>query len=194
MRTLTEADFLQWADGIGLRLDPKYPHSAVLEFREAPHQQRFWEVPPEPEVRPYFIASVLQLMGDWRECFAWRHLGRWPHSAHPQRINDVVELRILAGLGLPLGTADVVSFPRSELDTLLTLIFSTTIFGSTVGEDLYIVPDHARCFLQTDHHDVIHASFRDPAECDESVRQMEERGFALPGDLPDATFKRPEWM
>jgi hypothetical protein len=26
------------------------------------------------------------------------------------------------------------------------------------------------------------------------VRQMEERGFTLPDDLPDSTFKTPEWM
>ena len=26
------------------------------------------------------------------------------------------------------------------------------------------------------------------------VKHMEERGFLLPEDLPDSTFKRPEWM
>src|SRR4029079_516495 len=94
MKTLTEAAFLAWADGVGLGLDPKYPHSAVLVFRPDPQQDRFWEVPPEPEARPYFILSVLELMGDWQACHAWKHLGRWPASADPRRINDVVEWRI----------------------------------------------------------------------------------------------------
>jgi len=86
-------------------------------------------------------------MGDWQECYAWTHLGSWPESADPLRINDVVEWQILKGLGLPLGTADVVKFERAELDRLVTLMFFTTVFGWSVGEDLYIVPDHARCIV-----------------------------------------------
>ena len=194
MKTLDEAAFLAWADGAGLSLDPRYPESAVLVFRPDPQQDRFWEVPAEPERRPYFVLSFLELMGDWRECYAWRHLGSWPESPEPMRINDVVEWQILKGLGLPLGTADVVTFERAELDKLATLMFSTTVFGWSVGDDLYIVPDHARYIVQTDHHNVIHVSFRSSADVDEWVRQMEERGFALPEDVPDSTFKRPDWM
>jgi hypothetical protein len=194
MKTLTESAFLAWADGAGLCLDPQYPKSAVLVFRPDPHQDRFWEVPAEPERRPYFILSLLELMGDWQECYAWRHLGSWPESADPLRINDVIELQILKGLGLPQGTADVVTFERAALDRLVTLMFSTTIFGWSVGDDLYVVPDHARYILQTDHHNVIHVSFRRSADVDEWVRHMDERGFPLPDDIPDSTFKKPEWM
>lgn len=194
MRTLTESTFLKWADGAGLRLDPRYPHSAVLTFKsDAPHA-RFWEVPIEAERRPYFLQSLLELAGEWQECYAWRHLGRWPESADPSRINDVVELQILRGLGLPLGTADVLGFERADMERLLTLMFSTTIFGWSVGDDLYVVPDHARYIVQTDHHNVVHVAFRDPADVATWVTQMGERGFFLPEDVPDATFKKPAWM
>jgi hypothetical protein len=148
-------EFIAWADGAGYQLDPRYPHSAVLQFRPDPQLDRFWEVPLEPEVRPHFIACVLNCMGDWQACYAWRHLGRWPESADPERLNDVVELRVLHGLGLPFGTNAVVEFSRAEYDRLVTLLFSTTIFGWSVNEDLYIVPNHGRHLLQTDHHGVI---------------------------------------
>ena len=194
MKALTEAAFLAWAEGAGLGLDPRYPHSAVLAFQRDPHDERFWEVPVEPERRPYFLWSFLELMGAWQQCYAWRHLGGWPTSADPRRINDVVEWHILKGLGLPLGTADVVSFDKAESDTLVTLLFSTTVFGCSVGDDLYIVPGHARYVVQTDHHNVIHASFRTPSDVDVWVTQMAERGFPPPEDLPDQTFKRPHWM
>lgn len=194
MKTLTEAEFLRWAEQRGVELDEHYPQSAVLVFRPDCCEGRFWCVPPEPERRPYFIASLLELMGDWQSCYAWRHLGSWPDSADRRRINDVVELRILKGLGLPLGTAQVVEFTRDELDTLITLIFSTTIFGWSACEDLYVVPDHGGCILQTDHHDVIHVSFRVPEQVDRWVSEMKERGFPLPDELPDWTFKRPKWM
>jgi hypothetical protein len=194
MKTLTEGTFLAWAESAGMCLDPRYPQSAVLVFRPDPQQDRFWEVPVEAEQRPYFLLSFLELMGDWQECYAWRHLGGWPSSGTPRHINDAVERHILNGVGLPLGTADVVSFERAELDKLVTLMFSTTVFGWSVGDDLYVVPDHARYILQTDHHNVIHVSCRTSADVDEWVKQMEERGFSLPEDLPDSTFKRPTWL
>ena len=195
MRTVSEHEFLRWADGKGIGLDPQYPGSAVLEFQGG-SEARFWSVPPEPERRPYLIASLLELMGDWQTCYAWRHLGSWPDpsTVNARRVNDVVELRILRGLGMPLGTADVVTFDRNDLDTLTTLLFSTTVFGWSVGEDLYVVPDHARQILQTDHHEVIHVSFGAAAEVGHWVSEMAQRGFNLPDELPDATFKRPPWM
>lgn len=102
MKTLDEAAFLTWADGAGLCLDPQYPESAVLVFRPDPQQDRFLEVPVEPERRPYVLLCFLELRGGWQECYAWRHLGSWPEFAEPLRINDVVEWQILKGLGLPL--------------------------------------------------------------------------------------------
>jgi hypothetical protein len=195
MRTITEQEFLRWAAGKNLGLDPQYPDSAVLDFRGT-SESRFWAVPPEPERRPYLIASLLELMGDWQTCYAWRHLGSWPDpsSVDVGRVNDVVESRILQGLGLPLGTADVVIFDRRDLPTLTTLLFSTTVFGWSVGEDLYVVPDHGRYVLETDHHGVIHVAFHDPREVGHWVSEMAQRGFDLPEDVPDSTFKRPSWM
>jgi hypothetical protein len=195
MRFITEDEFLEWASAKGLGLDPRYPESAVLDFR-ADSDARFWMVPREAERRPYFLASLIDLMGDWQTCYVWRHLGSWPAPKRidPRRINDAVELRILKGLGLPLDTAAVVEFERSERDALVTLLFSTTVFGWSVGEDLYVVPDHGRQILQTDHHDVVHVSFSAGGDPGHWVSKMSQEGFDLPDDVPDATFKRPSWM
>lgn len=195
MKTLTEDEFLRWASTKGLGLDPKYPQSAVLDF-QSNSESRFWEVPREPERRPYFLASLIDLMGDWQTCYAWRHLGSWPDpdDIDPDRINDAVEMLILKGLGLPLATGAVVQFSRDEREKLVTLLFSTTVFGWSVGEDLYVVPDHARQIIQTDHHDVVHASFADPDDLERWISKMSEEGFDLPDEPPDATFKRPAWM
>ena len=194
MKSISEADFLQWAATKGLHLDPQYPQSAVLKFHDAPEDARFWEVPFEPHRRPHFIASLLDLLGDWQLCYVWRHMGSWPSSVDSLRINDVVEFQILHGLGLPLGTADVVEFSRKELEKLVTLLFSTTVFGWSVGEDLYVVPDHGRAMLQTDHHGVIHVIGRDSADVQHWVTEMKHAGFSLPEAVPDSTFKIPSWM
>lgn len=195
MKTVTEDEFLHWASTKGLGLNPKYPQSAVLDYN-AGSESRFWEVPREPERRPYFLALLIDLIGDWEACYVWRHLGSWPDPKQidPRRINDAVELLILKGLGLPLGTGTVVQFARKEREALVTLLFSTTVFGWSVGEDLYVVPDHARVIIQTDHHEVVHASFAEAGDLDRWVSKMSEEGFDLPDEPPDETFKRPSWM
>jgi len=153
-------------------------------------------VPERPELRPYFLASLIDLLGEWQSCYVWRHLGSWPDPAEidSRRINDSVELQILKGLELPLGTAAVVQFDRSERDMLITLLFSTTVFGWSVGEDLYVVPDHAQQDIQTDHHDAVHVSFREASDVKKWVDVMAAEGFDLPDEPPDETFKRPTWM
>jgi hypothetical protein len=196
MRALTEAEFLSWSAERGLHLDPQYPNLAVLSFRNDGGDARFWEIPEKPERRSYFLASLLELLGEWQSCFAWRHLGSWPAADRldPQRINDLVEYEILSGIGLPMGTGSVVEFVRMDCPALVTLLFSTTIFGWSVGEDLYLVPDHARYVLQTDHHNVVHIEFRDANDVEGWVTEMAKRGFPLPEELPDETFKQPDWM
>jgi hypothetical protein len=121
-------------------------------------------------------------------------MGSWPTRPDPSRLNDRIEFQILKYIGLPLGTADVIEFDRSEIDPLITLVFSTSIFGWSVNEDLYIVPNICRCIVKTDHYGVVHVSFRGSDDVRAFIRFMAERGFILPDELPDATFKVPEWM
>ena len=96
MKTFHESEFLRWANRIGLFIDERYPQSAVLSFRPDPQLDRFWEVPPEPERRPYFVASMLDLMGAWQSCYVWRHLGSWPEAAAASRINER-RIRVVRG-------------------------------------------------------------------------------------------------
>src|SRR4051812_7300012 len=102
MRNLAHEEFLRWASSKGLGLNPKYPQSAVLDF-QSESESRFWEVPVKPELRPYFLATLIDLFGDWQTCHVWRHLGHWPApEAHDSDfIGHRVERQIFKGLGLP---------------------------------------------------------------------------------------------
>ena len=196
MKSLMEADFLRWAEDHGLTVDPRYPQSARLQFRPASDCVRFWCIPDQPQRRPYFYSSVLELAGPWDSCFVWRHLGSWPNKDHidPRRVNDGVEFELLKGIGIPCGTAGVLNFQRDDLNHLISLLLVTSIFGVSVGDDLYVVPDNAQYVLKTDHHGVIHVEFRNEDNVNAWTLKMSEGGFPLPDDLPDETFKRPSWM
>lgn len=196
MKSVVEAEFLHWAEKQGVTVDTRYPQLAMLQFRPASDCARFWCVPDQPERRPHFFSSVLETAGAWASCFAWRHLGSWPtkERLHPRRVNDHVEFALLKGIGIPVGTSEVLQFQYDDLNSLVSLLFVTSIFGWSVGEDLYVVPDNARYILKTDHHGVIHVEFRNEDDVDVWISKMNERGFRLPDDLPDETFKRPPWM
>jgi len=195
MRTIAEDDFLRLLAEKGIGLHPKYPKSRALDFA-AGSESRFWQVPPEPERRPYFLATLIDLMGDWENCYVWRHLGAWPtpEPSDHDRINDAVERQILRGVRIPLGTNAIVGFDEDERDGLITLLFSTTVFGWSQPDDLQVVPNHGRSILHTDHHGVVHVTFPLGGELQAWVTKMAEEGFDLPEELPDSTFKRPSWM
>ena len=196
MKSLIEADFLRWAEDHGLTLNSRYPQLAILQFSLASDCERFWCIPDQPQRRPYFFSSVLELASPWDTCFAWRHLGGWPAKEHldPPRVNDSVEFELLRGIGTPCGTTRVLNFQRDDLNHLIALLLLTSIFGRSVGQDLYVVPDNAQYILKTDHHGVIHVQFRNEENVNAWTLKMSERGFPLPDDLPDETFKRPSWM
>ena len=194
MKRHSESDFLAWAQKRGLELDPRYPDSAVLTLAPNPQFDRFWTVPLQPERRPYFLQCMLGAFGTWSSYRCWRHLGSWPAKPDERRINDQIEHAIFRGIGLPEGSADIIEFDASERVQLVTLLFATTVFGWSVGQDIFLVPDTARGTLQTDHHGVIHASFKEEASMNAFIQRMEEEEFPLPDDVPDATFKIPKWM
>lgn len=194
MKTYRESQFLKWAESRGMGLDERYPDCAVLSFQPDPDLSRFWCVPREPERRPHFLRIMLELMSDWESCFAWRHMGSWPSATDPDRVNEEVEVQILSGLGLPMDTANIVEFDRVERRQLVTLLFVTTVFGWSVGEDLYVVPDHGRFIMKASHHHVVHADFREESSLREFVGGMAEARFDLPDQVPDSTFLKPSWM
>ncbi len=63
-----------------------------------------------------------------------------------------------------------------------------------MGDDVVVVPDHAKQILTTDHHDAIHVSFREAADMQGWISKMGGRGFNLPEELPDQTFKHSAWL
>jgi hypothetical protein len=195
MKTHSEEQFLKWAEAQSMVFDEDYPAARTLTFKRAPNLNRFWVVPQQPEQRPYFLAGILDLMGKWQSCRAWRHMGRWPERpGRPRAMKDRVEFQILKGIGMPMGTDDIVEFSRRERDQLATLLFSTTVFGWSIAEDLYVVPDHAEHIIRTDHHGVVWMHFRQLEDLQQSVKKMNRRGYPLPKAVPDWTFTIPEWM
>lgn len=194
MNTSRDSEFLAWAKSKGLGLDARYPGSAVLTFQPDPDLDRFWVVPREPECRPFFLHFLLGLLGEWKSCHVWRHLGVWRNDSDAADADVRVENQIFRGIGVPMDTANVLEFEQAEWDKLLVLLFTTSVFGWSVGDDVYVVPDHAQQIIKSDHHGVFHVSFRQPGDLERFVDRMHHKGYPLPTEVPDETFKIPSWM
>ncbi len=184
MNRLTETEFLSWADGVGIGVEPERPRDNMLVFHGGCSYQRVWPIPAECYRRPYFFGATLRLLDDWQSCYAWRRLGSWPAESDLDEIDDSGRMEHLAlkGLGVPLGTADVLQIAREEFDTLQALMLAATQFGWSVGQDLFIVPDHAGCILEVSHHDRIYVHFRDASDIARWTDLMERQGFGPPVD------------
>ena len=194
MKLHSESEFLDWAQARGMGLDPQHPGSASLVYVSTPEFTRFWAVPPEPQLRPNFLGCILDAFGAWSSYRCWKHLGNWPAKPNGQSINDEIAFTAFRSIGLPEESTDIVEFADSERVQLITLLFTTTIFGFTTWDDLFLVPDTGRGIIQTDHHGTINLSFKEEATMNEFVRSMEKKGYSLPDDVPDETYKVPKWM
>lgn len=194
MKQIKEKKFLEIIKKQGIIIDPKYPKSASLCFEKDINIWRFWVIPSEGGRIPFFVDTILEALDKWERIFVWRHLGSWVQTIKGERITEDIQAVIYRGVGISEDNVDVLEFTIRELPELVTLVFNQLIFGWNVGDDLYIIPNHGKQIIKTDHHDVVHVSFRDKAGMDEYIKRLAEKGFKLPDELPDETFKRPDWM
>ena len=194
MKRIKENKFMEIIRQVGITVDSRYPKSAVLFFEKNSKISRFWEIPVEARKTTYFIETILAALDPWKKIYVWKHMGSWVTKINGERLNDDVQAVIYHGIGITENNADILEFKRNELTELVTLTFNQLVFGWHVGDDLYIIPDHGHQMIKTDHHDVVHVSFREQVAMNKYIHTMADNGFELPEDIPDETFKRPDWM
>jgi len=194
MERIAEKTFIEMIRQVGIIADSRYPDAAELGFGKESEISRFWEIPEEARRIPYFVETILSALDSWKSMYVWRHMGSWFTSIKGERLNDHIQAVIYQGIGITENNADILKFTRNELAELVTLTFNQLVFGWHVGDDLYMIPDHGRQMIKNDHHDVVHVSFRDQSTMENFINSMAVKGFELPEDIPDETFKRPDWM
>ena len=192
MELVPPNDFLPWARTREISSQEEDPYP--LTYHPHPYQERFWNVPPRGARMAFFISHLLKGLDPWSECFLWPRGGWWPEVPTNDHIIERVEVRVLAGAGIVANTRGAMRYSAKELDQLVTAVFAKLSFGWCLSDDLFIVPDHGRQFMQASHHDVVHVMVRDEERMRQFIQHMELGEFPLPTRLPDATFKKPDWM
>jgi hypothetical protein len=194
MKPVATQKFFRWAKQRGVVPypdDPDPPYSMI--FDGPPTEDRFWVFERAAGI-PFLLSHVLAGLDPWKSCFLWPRGGRWLGSGFKDDVGDGVRAKILAGAGVPVGFRGALRCSTRERDTVVTILFAQAVFGWSVPDDVFVVPDHGRQIVQVSHHDVVHVDFADRLRIGRFVRHMAAEEFALPTTLPDATFKRPRWM
>jgi hypothetical protein len=108
--------------------------------------------------------------------------------------NDKEREKLFAAAGIELGAQYAIEYVPEERPSIIALLASQLHYGWNTGDDTFLVPDHGRQFIQTDHHNTLHMSFSDPSQLLPFINHMEAKGYFLPNAPPDETFKKPKWM
>jgi hypothetical protein len=194
MEVIDTDQFLNWARGFDIGFDERYPGARSLVYLPGPRLSRFWMFPDDGAAWPHFAACFLEGIDPWQQFLLWPRAGRWPVAPEAGGWwNEAVRDVVLRGASIPRAWSGAARFGREEVAAVVAVMFAAMLAGG-FPDDLYLVPDHGRQFLQVNHHDVVHAEFREEARLLEFVAYLEAKGHALPTEVPDATFKQPPWM
>jgi hypothetical protein len=194
VKRIKEQLFINNIREIGLKLDPKYPDSAILSFDNVSTYSRFWNIPDQARKYPFFTNTILTNIDPWKYVYIWKHMGSWDVLKHRERVNDDIQALIYKGAGISRGNSDILQFTMENISEITTIIFNQLVFGWCVGDDIYIIPNHGKQIIQTSHHDVVHVEFLEKSRLNKFIKNMAKNRFPLPTEVPDGTFYKPDWM
>jgi hypothetical protein len=187
-------DFLAWTTTRGIALDARYGPPQCLVYLREDAPRRFWECPKGRRELTRFVQHVLAGLDPWEICCLWPRGGRWRDPRPARNRTAEIRSRVTYGLPVPDRFEGAVEFVPHEVEQLGAWVLRMIREGCCVRDDLFIVPDHGRQLINTDHHGVVHVACQETARLLQFIEHMTLGGYELPQDLPDATFKRPSWM
>jgi len=157
MNLIPEAEFARWRSDVDILPHPRFPSS--LAFRQAPDCQQSWLPAGRITDLPGFLQTAVSLArGDGSVCLYRKGGGAWYEGDDAPIGNHIID-RVLQGLGIPRDFEGAISFVGREWRDMYLLISTFFVWGWSVGEDLYIIPENVSCVLMTSHHGELFAMF-----------------------------------
>ena len=184
--------FMEWAKELGICPDDRYDEPRCLVFSPYREYVRFWDVPESFNDLAQFSAHVIDGLDPWSYCRIWPRGGYWPSI--DELSADKERERLFEAAGVTPGTQGAMEYTPEERPSIIALIANQLHFGCSTGDDIFLIPDHGRQFIQTDHHNVLHMSFADPGQLLPFIIHMEAKGYSLPTEMPVETSRKPQWM
>jgi len=189
MQSIPQAEFIAQVRAAGLAAEDE---PASLSFGRYDLTDRFWVWPWPPQSLLGLLAAIFRHDPPDISCDVWRTGGIW-HESEPTFIESIREY-LIGGLEIPAEHRGALRFTRDEFTAVAGLLIAFAMGGWCVDDDVWVVPDHSRYVVRLSHHGVVHVECREPHLVEPFVAHMAAEGYALPTEVPDATFKVPSWM
>jgi hypothetical protein len=194
MELIPKRAFTSWASRHGISRDPKYKDLQDFNYAGGLDFNRFWLPDPIISNLINFVNAVLITASPTGPFYFYRRAwGTWYYRMVGSVRNVIID-RMIAPLDIPIDFRGALKLGKEEWGNILTIISAHYVFGWSVNEDLFVIPDSADCILMVSHHGQLNGTFPSEKHLTEFIIGMEEKGFQLPNRVPDGTFKIPEWM
>ena len=191
MIEVAASEFFTWAEAGQIGFDPRYAEPRCLDFQGVESDSRFWVVPEGNDARRTFAEALVELLDSKEGVRLWPRCGDWSaFSDYPDEIPAGSPMRHV----ILEGRSGAVLFTHGEGTELADFLSFVALVGGSVCYDVFAVPDDKSIILEMNHHGVAYITAKDPLGLASVIDFLGTRGFPLPTEVPDWTFKRPHWM
>jgi hypothetical protein len=107
---------------------------------------------------------------------------------------NVVIDALLRAAGVAEGAAGALRFEATDWKAMSLVALAHYVYGWSVGEDLHMFGEERDCAMMITHHGDLSVQFPTAERLERFRHAMLQEGYDLPTELPDETFKCPDWL
>ena len=196
MEVIPEQEFRAWlADG-GIGPHSRWGDTDTLVCLASEDLSRFWFPSFVPSDLQGFISAALYAASPNGPWFMMRRGGGAWYESNPDTApgSNVILDSFLRAAGVPEGAEGALRFEPSDWQAQTIVAVAHYVFGWSVGEDLHLFGEERDCAMMTSHHGELAVHFPGEERLERFRVAMLEAGYDLPAELPDETFKSPDWL
>ena len=159
MKAVSKSEFFRRFASGGPILDPRYasPQTLVFPGDERDRCSWTWDLPGNLKELPFFVAELIDAVDAKEAIYIFPREGAWRSGSSSQ----MFQVRsICRACGVDPSDDDVLVASIGERDAVDALFLLSLIFGGTVSDDIFLIPDSGDVILYADHHEMVHAEFR----------------------------------
>lgn len=194
MELISTAEFLAWAAARGIGRSRDYPHSESLTYPGAEGTwDRFRREPLAEPVHDFVHRAVtVAAAGAALWVYPPRRGGAWDLQLDEMWPMQALRL-IQRGAGVPANYVGAIRFAPEELVSASLLLTAAVQYAGCLWE-VCVVPDHARCVLQSDEDGDLIGNFPSEASRASYDAALRQAGWVEPSGLDPRVSETDPWL
>lgn len=158
MKLISKSAFHRQFAQQGIVLDRRFRPPQTLIFEGRAELRQSWDLPGRAKDIARWVTSLVDATQPEKRIYLYPRDGAW-------RVGNSLKLfqtnAVFAMYGLKPTGDEVVEAEDVERDAVESLVLLSLMHGSTVADDIFLIPDHGKVILYADHHEAMHGEFGD---------------------------------